>query len=115
MEGAKSDRPSWINNTFNRFVREIVRDDVDPLANLSNSVNKLDEGKVNVNDLKISIKLSKDPGQYTVNTAQKKNKSDYEDGTSLDRNDISIKKYKVMLWNSLEDILEVAGYDMQLR
>ncbi len=127
MEGAKNDRPTWINNTFNQFVKEIVRDGVDPLVNLSNSINELEESKINVNDLKISVKLSKDPDQYTVNHAQKKiglklnlktgdviqyYKSDNEDGISLDPNYISIRKYKTMLWNSVKDLLEVAGYDI---
>ena len=129
MEGAKNDRPPWINNTFNRFVKEIVTNDVDPLKNLRNSVKELEEGKVDANELKISIKLSKDPDQYTVNNIQKKiglrlnlkaadvihyYKSDNDDGISLDPNDISIQKYKAMLWNSVKDILEITGHDITM-
>ena len=127
MEGAKNDRPPWINNTFNRFVKEIVTNDVDPLKNLRNSVKELEEGKVDANELKVSIKLSKDPDQYAVNNTQKKiglilnlkagdviqyYKSDNDDGISLDPNDISIQKYKAMLWNSVKDILELTGHDI---
>ena len=39
-------------------------------------------------------------------------KSDNKDGVSLNPNDISIKKYKSLLWNSVKDILEVTGYDI---
>jgi DNA polymerase elongation subunit (family B) len=31
MEGAKNDRPPWINSIFNQFVKEIISNDVDPL------------------------------------------------------------------------------------
>jgi len=39
-------------------------------------------------------------------------KSDSKDGITLDSNEISIKKYKVLLWNSVKDVLEVAGYNI---
>lgn len=129
MEGNKNDRPPWINNTFNQFVEEVIRDQTDPLTSLRNSVKALEEGKVNANELQISIKLSKNPDQYSVNNIQKKlgvklnlkagdviqyYKSDNKGGVSLNPNDISIKKYKAMLWNSVKDILEVAGYDVAI-
>jgi len=128
MEGKKNDRPLWINTVFNQFVKDILTD-ADPLANLTNSIKQLEEGKVSINDLKISVRLSKDPDQYSVNNAQKKIgqmlqlkkddviyyfKSDNKDGITLDSNEISIKKYKVLLWNSVKDILEVAGYDVAM-
>jgi DNA polymerase, archaea type len=127
MEGAKNDRPPWINNVFNRFVKETFADDVDSLENLSHSLKELEEGKVDINELKISVKLSKDPDQYTVNNIQKKiglnlnlkegdviqyYKSDNQDGISLDPKHISIQKYEIMLWNSVKDILEVTGHDV---
>jgi DNA polymerase elongation subunit (family B) len=126
MEGKKNDRPLWINTVFNQFVKDILTD-ADPQPNLTNSVKQLEEGKVSINDLKISVRLSKNPGQYSVNNVQKKIgqmlqlmkddviyyfKSDNKDGITLDSNEISIKKYKVLLWNSVKDILEVAGYDI---
>jgi hypothetical protein len=30
----------------------------------------------------------------------------------LNSQDISIKKYKIMLWKTIKDILEIAGYDI---
>jgi DNA polymerase, archaea type len=126
MEGKKNDRPLWINTVFNQFVKDILTD-ADPLANLIKSIKQLEEDRVSINDLKISVRLSKDPSQYSVNNVQKKIgqmlqlkkddviyyfKSDNKDGITLDSNEISIKKYKVLLWNSVKDILEVAGYDI---
>jgi hypothetical protein len=37
--------------------------------------------------------------------------SDNREGYSLNSQDISVKKYKVMLWKAVKDILEIAGYD----
>jgi hypothetical protein len=31
---------------------------------------------------------------------------------SLNSQDISIKKYKIMLWKAIKDILKIAGYDI---
>ena len=74
--------------------------------------------------LKISVKLSKDPRQYTVNNPQKKiglmlnakigdvieyYKSDNADGISINSNDICIAKYKEMLLSSVNDALEILG------
>src|SRR5439155_17145375 len=35
-----------------------------------------------------------------------------KEGYSLNSQDISIKKYKTMLWKAVKDILEIAGYDI---
>jgi hypothetical protein len=39
-------------------------------------------------------------------------KSDNADGISLNPKEISVKKYKIMLWKTVKDILEIAGYDI---
>jgi hypothetical protein len=38
--------------------------------------------------------------------------SDNKEGYSLNPQDISIKKYKAMLWKAVKDILEIAGYNI---
>jgi hypothetical protein len=38
--------------------------------------------------------------------------SDSKEGYSLNSQDISIKKYKVMLWKAVRNILDIAGYDI---
>jgi len=35
-----------------------------------------------------------------------------KEGYSLNSQDISIKKYKIMLWKAIKDVLEIAGYDI---
>jgi DNA polymerase elongation subunit (family B) len=127
MEGAKNDRPPWINDIFTQFVKDILVDDSDPVVNLRQSVKELEDGKIHTDKLKISVRISKDPGSYTANNPQKKiglllnakegdliqyYKSDNSDGVSLNPNDISVRKYKSIMWNTVKDILEIAGYDI---
>jgi hypothetical protein len=35
-----------------------------------------------------------------------------KEGYSLNPQDISIRKYKIMLWKAVKDVLEIAGYDI---
>jgi DNA polymerase, archaea type len=127
MEGAKNDRPPWINNVFNQFLKDILVNNLDPVINLRKSLREFEEGKIDPNQLKISTRISKDPNSYTVNIPQKKiglllnakegdiieyYKSDNTEGVTLNPNDISVRKYKSMLWNTLKDVLEISDYDI---
>jgi DNA polymerase I len=123
MEGTKNDRPAWINNVFNQFVKDFANN-INPLVNLRKSIADLEAEKVSMDLLKISVKLSKDPKQYAVNNPQKKiglllnakagdvieyYKSNNADGISINPKDISIAKYKEMLLSSVNDALEIWG------
>lgn len=127
MEGIKNDRPSWINDIFNQVIKDILVDNTDPAINLRKSLKELEEGRIDLNQLKISTRISKDPNSYTVNNPQKKiglllnakegdiiqyYKSDNTEGVTLNPNDISVRKYKRMLWNTVKDILEITEYDI---
>lgn len=37
-----------------------------------------------------------------------------KEGYSLNSQDISVKKYKIMLWKAIKDVPEIAGYDIVL-
>jgi DNA polymerase elongation subunit (family B) len=119
----KNDRPAWINNAFDQFVKDVVND-INPLVNLRKSIADLEAEKIDADLLKISVKLSKDPKQYAVNNPQKKiglllnakagdvieyYKSDNVDGASVYAKDISIAKYKEMLLSSVNNALEILG------
>jgi len=39
--------------------------------------------------------------------------SDSKEGYSLNPQDISFKKYRVMLWKTVKDLLDIAGYDIK--
>jgi DNA polymerase I len=133
MEGDKNDRPKWINSVFRQAVYDIVTNsskngNCDPIANLKKAISDLQSGKVNPELLKRSHRLSKNPEDYENENDRKRKiglavgamkgdvieyfESDSKEGYSLDRQDVSIKKYKVMLWKTVKDILEVSGYDI---
>jgi DNA polymerase elongation subunit (family B) len=91
---------------------------------------EFDSGRVNIEELRFTTKLSKEPNEY-VNEHDRvrvlglqldAHKGDivywYESdskmkGYSTNIQDISITKYKHVLWNKIKDILEIAGYDIK--
>jgi hypothetical protein len=86
-------------------------------------------GNVNPELLKRTTRLSKNPEEYENENDRKRKiglavgarKGDVveyfetdnnKEGYSLNSQDISIKKYKIMLWKTVKDVLEIAGYDI---
>ncbi len=129
MEGKKNDRPQWVNEIFSEFLRMVLlnNDASSPVEYLKESILNLEEKKLDPETLKIGLELSKDPADYEVNNIQKKigprlgaragdliyyYKSDNRDGASLDSQDISVKKYKMMLWQVVKDVLEILNCDL---
>lgn len=129
MEGKKSDRPQWINDFFAEFLRMVLlNNDVSVAVEyIRNSVRELEEHKVDPDKLKIWVELSRDPEDYKVNNSQKKiglqlgaragnliyyYKSDNPIGASINPKDLSLQKYKVMLWKTVKDILEIGNCDV---
>ena len=128
MEGDKNDRPRWINTVFRQTVRDIVNN-ADAIANLKKAISDLELHNVNPELLKRSNRLSKNPEEYENENDRKRKiglaigarKGDVieyfesdnnKEGYSLNPQDISVKKYKIMLWKAVKDILEIAGYDI---
>jgi DNA polymerase elongation subunit (family B) len=128
MEGEKNDRPKWINIMFRKMVSDIVIQNTDPITNLKKAIYDLEIGNINSELLKRSNRLSKNPEEYENENDRKRKiglvigarkgdvieyfESENKGGYSLDAHDISIKKYKAMLWKVIKDILEIAGYDV---
>jgi DNA polymerase elongation subunit (family B) len=132
MEGEKNDRPKWINNVFRRVVRNVLgaeENNTDPISTVKKAVYDLELGKVNHELLTRSVKLSKNPEEYHNPNDRKRRlgiavgarKGDvieyYESdsnkaGYSLNYQDISIRKYKLILWKTVKEILEIAGYNI---
>jgi DNA polymerase, archaea type len=132
MEGDKNDRPKWINSVFRQTVYDIVtnssinNNDCDPIANLKNAISNLQSCNVDPELLKRSHRLSKNPEEYENENDRKRKiglaigarkgdvieyyESDNREGYSLNPQEISIRKYKVMLWKAVKDILEITGY-----
>ena len=128
MEGDKNDRPKWINNVFRQTIYDIVVDNIDPIINLKKAIYDLEFSNINPELLKRSNRLSKNPEEYGNENDRKRKiglaigarkgdiieyfESDSKEGYSLNIQDISIKKYKIMLWKAVKDVLEIAGYDI---
>jgi DNA polymerase elongation subunit (family B) len=134
MEGDKNDRPKWINSVFRRTVHDILTNcrknncSYDPTANLRKAVSDLQSGNVNPELLKRSLRLSKNPEEYENENDRKRKiglaigarkgdvieyyESDNKVGYSLTPQDISFKKYSVVLWKTVKDILQITGYDV---
>ena len=132
MEGDKNDRPRWINKVFRHVVENILgvnESSADPISTIKKSVSDLDLGKVNHELLTRSVRLSKNSEEYNNPKDRKRRlgmaigarKGDvieyYEsdnnkEGYSLNYRDMSITKYKLMLWKTVKEILEIAGYDI---
>jgi hypothetical protein len=128
MEGDKNDRPKWIKTTFRQITYNLLASN-DPIVDLKKAAADLELGNVNPELLKRSIRLSKNPDEYENENDRKRKiglaigarKGDVieyfetdknREGYSLNPQDISIKKYKIMLWKAIKDILEIAGYDI---
>jgi DNA polymerase I len=131
FEGSKNDRPEFINNVFKQLVNDLIKDDNDPIPNLRHAMSDLQQipCKINPNLLKISKVLGENPEDYKSQSCQaakigkalgarKGDVIQYFDsnikktgkGWSLDPADIDTAKYKQMLWNTVREILEIAGY-----
>ena len=129
MEGIKNDRPQWVNEIFSEFLRMVLFNDdrSSAIEYLKKSARNLAEKNVNPDALKIWVELSRDPADYKVNNIQKKiglqlggkagdlmyyYKSDNHEGISFDPKDISVRKYEIMLWQVVKDVLEILNYDL---
>jgi DNA polymerase elongation subunit (family B) len=128
MEGDKNDRPRWINTQFRQTVCDILTNNDNTIMNLKKAISDLEAGNVDSELLKRSNRLSKNPEEYENENDRKRKigsatgarkgdvieyfESDSKEGYSLNPQEISIRKYKVMLWKSVKDILEIAGYDI---
>jgi DNA polymerase elongation subunit (family B) len=131
-EGKKSDRPQFINNVFLQLANDVAKDNIDPIPGLRKAMSDLDSRIVNPELLKCSIKLSENPEEYDSQNcrpskigktlgARKGELVRYFDsdikkiGKSWSTNpeDIDISKYKQKLWNTVREVLEIAGYPIE--
>lgn len=77
------------------------------LLKRSNRLSKNPEEYENENDRKRKIGLTIGAGKGDVIEYYE---SDSREGYSLNPQDISIRKYKIMLWKAVKGILQIAGY-----
>jgi DNA polymerase I len=130
--GKKSDRCDFVKGKFNDVVTSVVKNNTNPIPNLVKAMSALESGKVNPRLLKKSIRLGQNPKDYVSQTSQaaKIGKAvgarrgelvEYFDSNikktgrswSKDYRHIDISRYKQTLWNSVSEILEIAGYPIE--
>jgi hypothetical protein len=125
MEGIKSDKPPWINQIQYNFVDDL-KYCRDPTIKLKKAYIDMEQGLVPTESLEIRLTLKKNPEEYDKNTVQRivglaQNaregdtisyyKSNTKGGGTLNPNLYSRCKYLEMLKSTIEDQLNVIGYD----
>jgi DNA polymerase elongation subunit (family B) len=141
MEGIKSDRPEFIQTVFKEMVEDI-KNDKNPIPKLKQAFNELDLRQVPAEKLSLSLTLNKNPKEYSNDCLQKRigiknnlkkgdtlvyykcdkqevvkdNQGNYQTKRVSESDnpvDISYAKHKEMLVNSVKDVLEILGYDIE--
>jgi DNA polymerase elongation subunit (family B) len=122
--------PKWIKNEIAIIaIYLITKPDVNVIPIIKQAFYELESGRVNIEELQFTAKLSKDPNEYVNEYDRGKilglqfnahkgdvvywYESDSKKRYSTDPKDISIKKYKEIFWDKIKDILEVVGYDIK--
>jgi hypothetical protein len=102
----------------------------DVISVIKQAFEDLDYGRFEVKDMKFTEQLDKNPNQYPNDKAIRvkvlglelgAGKGElvywYESlankrGYSTKTKDLSVKKYKQIIWDKIEDLLEIAGYNV---
>jgi DNA polymerase elongation subunit (family B) len=130
-EGEKSDRPELYHTVFNQLVNDILKTDVvvDPLPNLRKVMSDLDTNQINPDLLKISQVVGKDKynqssrigkiaealGAKKGDTIEYFNANEKKTGKSwtINPTEIDIQHTKQLLWNTIDEVLEISGYPIE--
>ena len=124
--------PKWIKQQIEKIATHLITnsnvDDV--ISVIKQAFEDLDYGRFEVKDMKFTEQLDKNPNQYPNDKAIRvkvlglelgAGKGElvywYESlankrGYSIKIKDLSVSKYKQILWDKIEDMLKVTGYDI---
>jgi hypothetical protein len=125
--------PTWIKQQIEKVATHLITksnyvDDV--ISVVKPAFEDLDYGRLEAKDMQFTEQIDKNPNQYpndkdirikVLGLELDAGKGElvywYESlankrGYSTKIKDLSIKKYKEILWNKIEDMLEVVGYDI---
>jgi hypothetical protein len=123
--------PKWIKQQIERIATYVItKSNVDVIPVTKQAFEDLDYGRFEAKDMQFTEQLDKNPNQYPNDRDLKikvlglelsAGKGElvywYESfsnkrGYSTKIKDISIKKYKQILWDKVEDMLAIAGYNI---
>jgi DNA polymerase elongation subunit (family B) len=131
LDGMSRRYPKWIKQQIEKIATFIItKSDVDVIPVIKQAFEDLDYGRFEVKDMQFTEQLDKNPIQYPNDKNLKikvlgleldAGKGElvywYESlankrGYSTKIKDISIKKYKQILWDKVKDLVEIAGYNI---
>jgi DNA polymerase elongation subunit (family B) len=132
LDGMNRRYPKWMKRQIEKIVTHIITNpDVDAIPIINQAFEELDYGRFDPKDMQFTTQLYKHPNQYPedrnvrvrilgLELGADKGEIVYwyeslanEKGYSIKIKDLSIKKYKEILWNKMEDMLEITGYDIE--
>jgi DNA polymerase, archaea type len=131
LDGMSRRYPKWIREQIEKIATFIItKSDVDVVAVIKQAFEDLDYGRFEAKDMQFTEQLDKNPNQYPNDKDIKikvlgleldAGKGElvywYESlankrGYSTKIKDISIRKYKQILWNKIKDMITISGYNV---
>ena len=123
--------PTWIKQQIEKIATHLItKSNVDIISIIKQAFDDLDFGRFDPKDMQFTEQLDKNPNQYPndkdirvkvlgLELAAGKGELVYwyesladKRGYSTKIKDLSISKYKQILWNKIEDMLEIADYNV---
>jgi DNA polymerase elongation subunit (family B) len=131
LDGMSRKYPKWIKQHVEKIALHLItKSNVNVLLLIKQAFEDLDYGRFDPKDLQFTEQLNKNPNQYPDKKKFRVKvlalelgigigeivywyeSLSNERGYSTKVKDISIKKYKEILWDKIEDILAIAGYEV---
>jgi hypothetical protein len=123
--------PAWIKQQIEKIATHLItKSNVDLIPVIKQAFEDLDYGRFEAKDMQFTEQLDKNPNQYPndkdirikvlgLELGAGKGELIYwyeslanKRGCSTKIKDLSIKKYKEILWDKIKDMLEIAGYNV---
>jgi hypothetical protein len=123
--------PTWIKQQIEKIATCLItKPDVDVIPIIKQAFEDLDYGRFDVKDMQFTEQLDKYPNQYPndkdirvkmlgLELGADKGELVYwyesfatKRGYSTRIKDLSVSKYKGILWDKIQDMLEIAGYNV---
>jgi DNA polymerase elongation subunit (family B) len=133
LDGMSRKYPAWIKEQIEKIATHLITksNDVDVIPIIKQAFEDLDYGRFEARDMQFTEQLDKNPNQYpnykdirvkvlSLELAAGKGELVYwyeslsnKRGYSTKTKDLSIKKYKQILWDKIQRMLDIAGYDIK--
>jgi DNA polymerase, archaea type len=130
LDGMSRRYPKWIKQQIEKIATQLITKPNAVIPLIRQAFEDLDYGRFDPKDLQFTEQLDKNPNQYPNDKKLRVKILALELGTGIGEiiywyeslsnergystkvKDISIKKYKETLWNKIEDMLQIAGYEV---